>query len=326
MKYKYFPYLFLILLAILCSSLILFKSIIFSFPLTVPSPLFEKQPRIAILVSGRIGGISGGFSMLNVTAKSLMQNVKTGFADHGFVVDVFLYFAEPEFQDVVMELYNPSYYILETEKPVMGLFDSLEGVTNVLNTYKISHNVLYDWVLWTRFDAFFPKSFEISSLNNSLFYVANWCQTSHIETIRDTERFCRQMASFWVDNYGVPDFWFLSSDLLFNEVMLNISIDFRQGSFGSAEPVGPDWNHGNLLDRLKKKKVPIGRYWRHRYDYDFYRQLKNRCWAKSLEWHTSQIVIYRNPAIEFGLEESSNCPSEISYCNCGSSNEFFPSW
>lgn len=296
--------------------------------------IFRETPRIAVLLSGRIGvgGKNGGPNMISEAMNSHTKHVFPGFESYGYAVDAFIHSNEPEYEAELLERYHPVSYKIETGKPNSGFLDSLQEAMDVLDNYISNSEARYDWVLWTRFDAYYPRAFEIPKLNNSLFYIPYWCKASGIIIYKDDERVCRQLNYFLPhDATGIPDFWFLSNYEMFRTVMKNISSDFANNKFATGGTAA--W-HGEMFGRLKQSGVPVGRYWYHHLDYDYIRMISNEegdlfgrhtCWNQTLEWLYSDEFVPRNPAAERKLGEASYCPNTASYCGCGEKGKgFFP--
>ena len=191
----------------------------------------------------------------------------------GFEVDIFVHSWNVEERDTIVNLYNPTAYLIEEGK---GMFNSIEAGLKLRKEYEEKHSINYDWVFVVRHDIMFRNDFELDRLNPDLFYVANWCLGTGKESKTLTSAgllTCHKLERFEHDyKDGVADFWFLANSSNMDKVFMNLEQDYENGVFVSTESC---CNHAKLGGRIfgmhDRNELQIGRYKAHHYDFDLYR-------------------------------------------------------
>ena len=229
---------------------------------------------------------------LHVSVSSLNRHVVAPALQHGYEVDTFVHCWDVQHTDTILNLYNPTSYLIEERE---GAFKSIEAGLEVRRAHEQKHALTYDWVFVFRHDMFFRTDFDFNALNRSIFYVANWCYPTGEKSTELTAAGllqCSAIERFQHDVLeGIPDFWFLGSPQDMDRVFLNFTQDFERGAFNKTNSLCAHAKVGGRIFGLHDKGIiNVGRYLVHHMDYNLYRWIDPK-----REWIFEQGLTWKDP-------------------------------
>ena len=158
--------------------------------------------------------------------------------------------------------------------PLISPTTRLHGLQSIEQSLSLLPRDATHPVLLLRWDVLFFSPFDLTALNYSLFYRANWCQAT--KAPRATPSACVPLEDFnasgCASGEGVPDFWFAGTATNMRLVFVDALRDLAERRY-APERCAP--LHGILAGRLAAVSrwhgLPLGRVLYQNFDFAFVR-------------------------------------------------------
>jgi hypothetical protein len=197
-----------------------------------------KKPRIALCLSGVVGGVKGKAGEGNASASEVLKLGYEHYKKHvidanvlsGYDVDVFIHCWNVDMQEEIESLYKPTKskfqeqvqfevpsYVKGEGRRAFNHYSkwySFKEVVQLKKKFEQEKGFLYDYVLVSRFDAAFSEKFNLKQYDPKYFYAARWfTQYNLLGLIPIYLRVGYPQMEYG----GIMDIWFFSGSKLMNK-------------------------------------------------------------------------------------------------------------
>jgi len=240
--------------------------------------------KIAFCIPGIVGSLQGKYGIGQTIDPRIGHYFHKKHIFNNNDVDVFIHSWSVNFQNMLIDLYDPKKYIFEKQidfkqnslrnNSIKSRWYSTKKVVELKRQYEIENNFEYDCVMLYRFDHVFLRDICLNEFNMDYFYVSH----TNMHGLRDIDCNCTSLSM-------VTDCWLFSNSKNI-DIFSQIYDTWKED--GSLNPHLSTKNKMREIvgnDRIKQVLYP-------RQDNECARALYEDCWYKFGQFNINNLKRY----------------------------------